>query len=460
MKSKIVAAIILSLGLAGALQAQNWPGFRGANASGVGDGQNPPIKWDAANKTNIIWKTHIPGLGHGSPVVWGNKLFVVTAVSSAEHNEEFPAGRQYLRPLSGGQDLAEDNSKHLWKVYCLDKKSGKVLWERTASESVPKTKRHMKNTYASSTPVTDGKHIVVSFGSEGLFCYDFDGNLVWKQNLGVLSDGWFFDPDYEWGPASSPIIYKGNVIMQCDRQKDSFIAAFDLKTGKQVWRTERDEMPSWCTPTIFESKGKAIVVTNAPRRIRGYDPLTGKEIFELSGNPEITIPTPVVGHGLIFVVSAYVSTYPIYAIRPTATGDITLPKDQEVNDHIAWSKKRGGVYIPTPLVYGDLLYLCSDKGVLTCYKAVTGELVYQQRVAPGGFFASPVAADGKIYFAGEDGDVFVVKAGTQYELIATNTIGEALMATPAISEEMIFVRSISHVYGIADRTANQAKAQK
>lgn len=459
MKSKLLAAAIVTLVFAPALHAQNWPAFRGANAAGVGDGQNPPVKWDAATNTNIVWKTPIPGLGHGSPILWGDKLFVVTSVSTADTGK-FPAGRQYDRPFSGGQDLADDTAKHLWKVYCLNKRTGKILWERTASEGVPKVKRHMKNTHASSTPVTDGKYVVVFFESEGLFCYDFDGKLIWKKDLGIVDAGWFFDPEYKWGAASSPIIYKGMVVLQCDMQKNSFIASFDLKTGKEIWRTNRDEKSSWGTPTVFEGKDRAIIVTNASKRIRGYDPLTGKELFELAGNPQITIPTPVIGHDLIFVASAYVSSYPIYAIKPTASGDITLPEGKDSNEHIAWSKKRGGVYIPTPLVYGDYLYLCSDKGVLSCYNARTGELIYQQRIAPGGYFASPVGADGKLYFAGEDGDVFVVKAGAQYELLATNPIGEAMLATPAISEGMIYVRTISHVYGIGDATAARAKAGK
>ena len=459
MKSMVIAAILLTTVLASTLSAQNWPAFRGENASGLGDGQDPPITWDATTSRNILWKTPIAGLGHGSPIVWGEKLFIVTSINSAR-NDDFPTGRQYQRPFSGGQDLIEEMSKHSWKLYCLNKRTGKILWERTASEGIPKVKRHAKNTHASATPATDGKYVVSLFGSEGLYCYDLYGRLIWKRDLGVLDTGWFFDPDYRWGSASSPIIYKGNVIVQCDRQKDSFIAAFDLKHGREVWRTRRDEIPSWGTPTIFESKSKAMVVTNAPNRIRGYDPNTGKEIFELSGNPQITIPTPVVGHDMVFVAAAYVSRYPIYAIRPTASGDITLPEGKDSSEHIAWSKTRGGVYIPTPIVYGNYLYLFSDKGVLTSYDARTGELIYQQRVAPGGFFASPIAADGRLYFAGEDGDVFVVKAGPQYELLATNPIGEAIVATPAISEGMIFVRSLGHVYGIANKNAMRAKAGK
>jgi len=455
VKSKIFLAILLATSLAEAALAQNWPAFRGANAAGNGDGQNPPTSWDATKKTNIVWKTEMPGLAHASPIVWGDKLFVVSAVSSA------PQGK-FRHGLYGDVDSDKDTSKHAWKVFCLDKKTGKIRWERTAIEAVPKVKRHIKSTHASPSPATDGKYVVAFFGSEGLYCYDVDGKLAWKQDLGVLDSGWFFDPDYQWGMASSPIIYKGKVIVQCDVQKGSFIAAFDLKTGKQVWKTNRDEIPSWGSPTIFESKSKAMIVTNATRRIRGYDPATGKELFELSGNSEVTVGTPVVGHDLVFVTAGYPPIQPIYAIKPTAAGDITLAEGKEANDHIAWSKKRGGTYMPTPIVYGDYLYTCSNNGVLICYDARTGERIYQQRIAgqSNAFTASPIAADGRLYFAGEDGDVFVVKAGPKYELLATNPMGEVLMATPAISDGMIFVRSIGSIYGIADSSALKSKASK
>jgi outer membrane protein assembly factor BamB len=455
MRIRFILTIALLICSVVSAAAQNWPSFRGPNASGVADGQNPPAAWNVEKNENVVWKTPIPGLAHASPIVWGDKLFVVTAVSGA------PQGK-FRHGLYGDVDSDKDLSKHSWKVYCLDKKTGKILWERTASEGAPKVKRHIKSSHASQSPVTDGKYVVAFFGSEGLFCYDFNGKLIWKQDLGVLDSGWFFDPDYQWGMASSPIIYKGLVIVQCDLQKGSFIAAFDVKTGKQAWKTQREEIPSWGSPTIFESKGKAMVVTNATKRIRGYEPMTGKETFELSGNSEVTVGTPVVGHDLVFVTAGYPPIQPIYAIKPTATGNITLAEGKESNDHIAWSKKRGGTYMPTPIVYGDYLYTCSNNGVLTCYDAKTGEQIYRERVAgqSNSFTASPVAADGRLYLAGEDGDMFVVKAGPKYELIATNPMSEVMMATPAISEGMIFVRTISHVYGIADASATKQKAAK
>ncbi len=424
---------------------QHWPSFRGPFASGVADGLPTPTSWSVEKSQNLKWKTAIPGLAHSSPIVWGDRVFITTAISS-DPKSFFRHG------LYGDVDSAKDESKHTWKVYALDKKTGKIVWERTSYEGVPKIKRHIKASHASSTPATDGRHVVAFFGSEGLYCYDVNGKLLWKQDLGVLDSGWFFDPDYQWGTASSPIIYKNQVIVQVDIQKDSFIAAYDIKTGKRVWMTPREEIPSWGTPTVYEGKGRAELVTNATRAIRGYDPATGKELWKLVGNPEVTATTPIFGHDLIFVVNSYRPNQPIYAIKPGATGDISLKDGKESNEYVAWSKQRGGSYMPTPLIYGDYLYICSNNGTLSCYNAKTGERLYQERIGGkgGSYSASPVAGDGKLYFSSEDGDVFVVKAGPKYELLSTNPMGEVLMATPALSDGMIIVRGQHHVFGISE----------
>lgn len=440
--------------LSAEVAAQHWPQFRGPQASGVAEGKPAPVKWNAESGENILWKTEIPGLAHASPVVWGDRVFVATAVSSNP--------KPYFRHgLYGDVDSDKDLSKHTWKLYCLDKKSGRILWERVAYEGVPKVKRHIKATFANSTPATDGRHVVVFFGSEGLYCYDFDGKLKWKLDLGTLDSGWFYDPDYQWGTASSPVIYKDLVILQCDVQKDSFIAAYDVKTGKQVWRTSRDEIPSWGTPTVYEGKAHAEIVTNATGGVRGYDPQTGKELWMLRGNPEITTTTPIVAHDLIFVANSYRPNQPIYAIKPGASGDISLKEGEEASAFVAWSKQRGGSYQPTPIVYGDHLYVCNNNGVLGVYAAKTGERIYQQRVSDKAtsFSASPVASDGKIYFSSEDGDVFVIKAGPKFELLSTNAVGEVLMATPAISDGMIIIRGQKHVFAIAEKK-DEAKDAK
>jgi outer membrane protein assembly factor BamB len=449
------ASILCLLLSAAAVSAQNWPQFRGPAASGVAEGHAAPVKWDASKMENVLWKTAIPGLAHSSPVVWGERVFVTTAVSS-QPKPEARFG------LYGDVDPVKDNSKHTWKVYALDKKTGKILWERTASEGVPKVKRHPKATHASSTPATDGKRLVVLFGSEGLYGYDLNGKLLWKQDLGVLDAGWFYDPDYQWEYASSPIIYKDMVVVQADIQKDSYIAAFDLKTGRQVWKTMRDEIPSWGTPTVYEGKSRAELVTNGTKAVRGYDPATGKELWRLAPNSEITTPTPVVGHDLIFVTSGYRPVQPIYAIRPGATGDISLKDGKDSSDFIAWSKQRGGPYMPTPIVYGELLYTLSNNGVVTAYNAKTGERVYQQRLADrgGAFTASPVAADGKLYMASEDGEVFVVRAGAKHELLSVNPMGEVMMATPAVSDGVVYIRGVEHLFAVAEKPAPQGKSGK
>ena len=448
MRFKIYSVIILVLFLSCFAQAQNWPSFRGPNASGVSDGKATPISWDAEKNINIAWKTAIPGLAHSSPVVWGDKVFITTAISS-DPKSVFRSG------LYGDVDSATDLSKHTWKVYALDKKTGKILWESVAYEGQPKTKRHIKSTFANASPATDGKYIIAFFGSEGLYCYDMKGKLVWKQDLGVLDAGWFFDPDYQWGTASSPIIYKDLVIVQCDVSKGSFIAAYNLKTGKQVWRTERDEIPSWGTPTIVQGKTRVELVTNATRAVRAYDPMTGKELWRLTGNPEITATTPIAANDLIFICNSYRPNQPIYAIKQgVANGDISLKDGKETNEFVVWSKQRGGSYMPTPVVYGDFLHVLANHGVLTVFNAKTGERVYQQRVADkgGAFSASPIIANGNLYLASEDGEVHVVKAGPKYELVSTNQIGEVMMATPAVSDGMIFIRGQHHVFAIAAKT--------
>jgi outer membrane protein assembly factor BamB len=444
MKRLILTFLVLAAGSTAA-RAQNWPQFRGPSATGVTEGPAKPVKWDASTSLNVRWKTPIPGLSHSSPVVWGDKIFVTTAVSSAAKDET-------RFGLFGDVEPVKDDPKHAWKVFAIDKSTGKMLWERTAYEGIPKVKRHPKSSHAASTPVTDGKYLIVNFGSEGLYAYDFNGKLLWKQDLGVLDAGWFYDVDYQWEYGSSPIIYKNLVIVQADIQKNSFIAAYDIKTGKQVWKTSREEIPSWGSPTLYEGKLRAELITNGAKAIRGYDPATGKELWKLGPMSEITTPTPFVAHDLIFVTSGYAPIQPIYAIRPGGNGDLTLKDGKDSSEFIAWSKQRGGPYMPTPIVYGELLYTCSNQGVLTAYNAKTGDRVYQERLGGtgGAFTASPVASDGKIYLSSEDGDVFVVKAGPKYELLSKNPVGEVMMATPAISDNLVIVRTISHLFAFGE----------
>lgn len=441
----LVVLVMLGANLFGAGTGdENWPSFRGRQASGVAEKQNLPEKWDAPQGVNIKWKARIPGLAHSSPVVWRNRVFVTTAISSRGDGA-------FRHGLYGDGTASEDRSVHKWKVYALDKKTGRTLWEKTAYEGEPREKRHIKSTYASSTPATDGRYVIAFFGSQGLYAYDMNGRQVWKKDLGVLNAGAYDLPEYEWGTASSPIIYKDLVIVQCDTQNESFLLAANIKTGETVWKSVRKELPSWGTPTVFNGNGRTELVTNASNFIRGYDPETGKELWRLGGSSKITAPTPIFSGNLIIVASGRRPEAPIFAIRAGASGDITLGRDQTSNGFVAWSKKARGSYMPTPLIYRGYLYVLSNQGVLDCYDLGTGQEIYRERIPHqgGGFSGSPVAADDRIYLPSEDGDIFVVKAGPKFELVGKNPMGELLMATPAISSGMMFVRTQHYVFAIA-----------
>ena len=427
----------LLLALIPAASAQNWPSFRGPAASGVADNQNLPVKWDAARGTGIQWSTPLAGLAHSSPIVWGDRIFVTTAVSSRPD-------ASFKRGLYGEGDASDDVSPQQWKVISLDRHSGKVLWERTAYEGTPKEKRHMKATYANSTPATDGKVIVAFFGSQGLYAYDFAGTLLWKRDLGKLNVGAYDLPEYEWGTASSPILYDDKVIVQCDQQKGSFLEAFDRETGRTLWKTERDELPSWGTPAIYRGPSRVELVTNGSNFVRGYDPATGKELWRLGGSSKITAPTPISADGLIVVASGRRPEAPIFTIRAGASGDITGTR------WVAWQKQQRGSYMPTPLIYGGYLYVLGNAGVFDCYNLADGAEIYRERIPHqgSGFSGSPVASDGRIYLPSEDGDVFVVKAGPHFELLGKNEMGEPLMATPAVSGGMLLVRTQHRLWAI------------
>jgi outer membrane protein assembly factor BamB len=436
-------AIFAAMLAGAAAPPKNWPSFRGPQASGVADGQNLPDRWDGARGENVQWQTRIPGLAHSSPIVWGDRLYLTTAISSQE-NATFKHG------LFGEGDASTDRSVHRWNVLAVNTRSGKILWQTTAYQGIPKQKRHVKNTYASSTPATDGKHIIAFFGSQGLYCFDTGGKLIWKKDLGVLDLGAYDAPEYEWGTASSPIIYQDKVIVQCDTQKEDFLLALNIDNGNIVWKINREELPSWGTPTIYPGVKRTELITNASNFIRGYDPESGKELWRLGGSSQITAPTPIFSQDLIVVASGRRPEAPIFVIRAGASGDLTLAKGASSSDQIAWSRQQRGPYMPTPLIRGDYLYVLSNQGILDCYELRTGKEIYRQRLAHqgGGFSASPVAADGRIYLASEDGDMFVVKEGKDFELLATNPMGERLMATPALAGGKIFIRAEHNLFAV------------
>ncbi len=424
-----------------------WPAFRGPNGSGIADGQGAPLRWDEATGQNIRWKTAIPGFATSGPIISRDRVFVTTAISSAA-NDSFRTG------LYGDTTPVDDLSEHSWRLYSLDRATGDVVWERVVRDGIPGTKRHTKSSQANSTPVTDGTRVVVLFGSIGLLSsYDFDGNLIWQKDLGVLNSSWFLDPDYQWGHASSPVIYEDLVIVQADTQTESFIAAYALETGEQAWRTAREEeVSTFSTPTIYRGPTGDELVTNGTQ-IRGYDPRTGEILWFLGPNSEIPIATPVVTDDLIFVTAGYPPIRPIYAIRPGSRGDLSLAEGRDQSDLVAWSKSRGGTYIPSPLVYRGYFYTNANNGRLTCYDAQTGERIYRARIGGGvggSYAASPIAADGRLYFTSEEGESFVVKAGPKYDLLAKNRVDGIVMSNPAISDGLLVIRTLRHVYGITE----------
>lgn len=417
-----------------------WPSFRGIDATGVADTGNPPATWNIEDGQNVAWSTPIPGLGHSSPIVWGDRVFVTSAVMVDEPaRPATPAGN--AKPAATGNPLeapvTDNDTPHAWRLYCLDRRNGRVLWERTAHQGIPRIKRHPKTTHASATPATDGVHVVAMMGSQGLYAYDFDGRLLWKQDLGALDVGLVEDPTDQWGPASSPIIHDGHVIVQNDRQTDSFVAAFDVETGKELWRVGRDELPAWSTPVVHPG-AEPRLITNSPRFIRGHDPATGRELWRVAADAEVKVVTPVIAGDLIIVTGGWpLGGQPIFGIQ-AATGEVV------------WKLERGSTYTTTPLVYQDILYIVGDNGVLAAYEVKSGERLYQRRIArdAGGFSASPVAAAGRLYFTSEDGVVYVARAGKTFELLARNDMPEMCLATPAITGDMLIVRTRGHVYAL------------
>jgi len=412
---------------------KQWTSFRGPWACGYMENSKTATTWNVDSLKNIKWKIPIPGLAHSCPVVWENYIFVTTACSEKK-DESLKVG------LYGDIDMADDNSVLEFKVYCIDKNTGTIIWEKVAHKGIPKSKRHTKSSQANCTPATDGKHLVVLFGSEGLYCYDFKGNLLWTKDLGIMNPGPYNETGVGWGHASSPIIYDNKIAIQCDKTYNSYLALFDLENGNEIWRTKRDEVSTWGTPCILKTESQTEIIVNGYKNIGGYDFKTGKEIWWMSGGGDAPATTPVVEQNLIFINNAHGKMSPIYVIKPNAVGDITLADDSTTNNFIVWSIKRGGAYLQTPLIYGDYLYNLQINGTLTCFEAKTGKLIYNENLKEA-FTASGIAADGKIYFSSENGNIYVIKAGAEYKLLAKNAMSDICMATPAISGNAIFFRT-------------------
>jgi outer membrane protein assembly factor BamB len=418
----------------------NWPQFRGSSA-GVAEDKALPVSWSTTE--NVVWKVDILGRGWSCPVVWGDKVFLTT-VASEGHVEEARKGL-YL----GGDRNKASSAVHHWIVYCFDWRSGKTLWQKTVHKGKPAQPVHIKNTYASETPVTDGERVYFYFGNVGVFCFDLEGKAIWRKNV---------DPAKmrnNWGTAASPVLHKDRLFIVNDNDEESYLLALDKKTGKEVFRVDRDEKSNWVTPYIWQNDKRTELVTCGTGKNRSYD-LNGKLLWELGPMSVIAIPTPVEKNGLLYICSGFVGdrkNRPVYAIRPGASGDITLNNEQDTGKYIAWYHKFGGPYNPSPIAYGDYLYVLYDRGTVSCYDGNTGKVVYEkQQLAKDAraFTASPWANDGKLFFLSEDGDTFVIEAGPTLKVLGRNKLDEMCMATPAALRGSLIIRTISKLYRIQD----------
>lgn len=436
--------LLLLIGLSASAFAEDWPQFRGHAAAGVSD-KAAPVTWNVETGEYIHWQTPIPGLGHAAPIIWKDQIYIATAVK--------PGAKPDLKVgIYGNIDSYPEKEPHQWRLLCLEKRKGKLLWDKLGHQAVPRVQRHTKATHCNSTPATDGKRILAIFGSEGLFCFDMKGELLWHKDLGKMDAAYFDSPTAEWGFASSPVLHEGRVIVQCDVISEQFLAAFDARTGRELWRTTRKDVPTWSTPTISIAKKRKQILVNGWKDIGGYDLESGGELWHLNGGGDIPVPTPVVAHDLVFLTSAHGKYRPIRAVRLNASGDITPPEISETNNAIAWSHPRLGSYMQTPIVVDSLLFSCDWNGVLTCLDARTGKMHYSERLASGrqGFTASPVAAKDKVYFTSEQGDVFVVAAKPQFTTIATNQLGDLCLSTPAVANGTLFFRTREKLIAIGD----------
>ena len=434
MRPSLLALILLTAATITA--AEQWPQFRGPGAMGVADSPSLPDTWSTTK--NVRWKTAIAGHGWSSPVVWGDRIFVTSVVPTGAVEEP-------KRGLYFGGERPAPNVEHRWMVYAVDRTTGKIAWEREARRGLPMS-RHLKNTYASETPVTDGQRVYVSFGNVGIFAYTVTGEVAWSVPVEPrpTRNG--------WGTAASPVLHNGRLYIVNDNDQQSYLAALDARTGKTVWRVERKEASNWATPYVWEHAGRTEIITSATGNIRSYD-LEGKLLWQLGPMSSIAIPTPFSKFGLLYVTSGYVGdqTRPVYAIKPGASGDISLPKGETSNAPVAWSLPQGGPYNPSPIVYGDYYYTLFDRGFFTCHDAKTGKEIYTKvRLDPttSGFSASPWAYNGKLFAVSEDGTTYVIQAGPEFKVIGRNVLDEFSMASPAIDRDSLFIRTAGSLYRI------------
>jgi outer membrane protein assembly factor BamB len=436
-KSQVVAAIAAIVLCSAGVAAENWPQWRGPGSQGISSETKLPMEWSP--EKNVAWKVEVPGRGHSAPVVWNDRVFLTTAIEGDVVPGAKPAphtngGEPFVHPDSVGA-----NRKHTYKVLAYDGRSGALLWEQTAWQGTPFDDRHRRGSYASPSVATDGKVVYAYFGSEGVYAYTVDGKPVWKTSIGKVKT-------LGLGAASSPVLYEDLVILQADDDEgaDSAIVALDVKTGKERWRTKRPVQVSWSTPVLVAGSARTELVTNGTEWILAYDPATGKELWRSKGVESNAIHTPVVGDGVVVVTAGFPVKKTI-AIKPGGSGDITGTPS------VLWTYEKGTAYVVSPILYEGLVYLLNDRGVMTAIEAQTGEIKYEGgRVpVPASFMGSPIAANGRLLLTSEDGDTFVIKAGAKHEVLGTNSVGEPVYTTPAISNGRIYIRGEKHLFAIA-----------
>lgn len=417
----------------------DWPYWRGPGADGMAVG-GAPLRW--SDTENVKWRTDIPGLGHSSPVIWGDLIFLTTAVRTGA---AAPAGAHVGEPaVQGGRSRGPGGGgplvEHAFDVLALDRKTGRILWQRTAKKAVPHEGGH--NTYgsfASNSPVTDGTYVYAFFGSRGMYCYDFKGNLVWARDFGVE-----MRMRMAFGEGMAPVLHRDRIVLVFDHEGDSFIVAIDKKTGKDLWRAARDERTNWAAPLITTVGKRTEVIVAGSNRTRSYDLDTGKVIWEVAGLGANTIPQPVRQGDLVFLMTGYRNPM-LMAVRLGREGDLTG------TDAVVWTQTKGNSYTPSPVLFDNKLYALTDSGMLSCYNATTGVPYYHQQRLPKAysFKSSPVGAGGRLYLASENEDVIVVKMGETFEVLATNTLADQVfIATPAIAGGEIYLRSRTTLFCI------------
>ena len=414
----------------------NWPQWRGPLATGVAPTADPPLSWNEADGTNIRWKTAIPGRGHSTPIVWGDRIFLTTAIQVGEALPPRPS------TAPGNHDNLPVTHRHKFVALAVDRTSGKILWQTSLREAIPKEQGHYTGSLASNSPVTDGEHLFVFFGSFGLYCLDLNGRLHWKAEFGPMQSL------HGHGEGSSPALYKDTLIVNWDHEGQSFIVALDKRTGKERWRVERDEVTSWASPIIIEHEGKPQVIVSGTSRVRGYDLANGKVLWECGGLSSNIVASPVSADGMVFAGSSYDKRALLANRLDGAAGDITT------TDRVAWRRIRGTPYVPSPLVYdGGLYFLTHYQGILSRVDTQTG------RDEPGAFrldgikniYSSPVAAAGRVYVTDLDGNTIVIKSGPAPQRLALNHLSETISASAAIAGRQLFLRGEQHLYCLEEK---------